>query len=102
MLTRISGSWLSTRTRSRSAVTTKDGTLVEHLPSRALKQVSVTWAREPGHSDSQDRDCSPHDSLHDLYRSIILAHGERVKWPPKWCLTREYSRTFALLIMDCF
>jgi hypothetical protein len=50
----------------------------------------------------QDRERSPHDSLHGLYRDLILAHGERITWPRKCGLTREYRHTVSLLIMDCF
>jgi len=35
--------------------------------------VKAPWARPP-----QDRGRSPHDSLHGLYRALLLAHGEHV------------------------
>jgi hypothetical protein len=50
----------------------------------------------------QDRERSPHDSLHGLYRGLILAHSERIAWPRKCGLTREYRYIVSLLIMDCF
>jgi hypothetical protein len=53
-------------------------------------------------SDFQDRQRSPHDSLHGLYRALILAHGERAKRPRKCCFTRKYSHAGSLLIMVCF
>ena len=50
------------------------------------------------------QDCwrSPHDSLHGLYRALILAHGERVTWLRKCDFTREYGHASSLLIMVCF
>ena len=39
---------------------------------------------------------------HVLYRGLILAHGERVKLPPKCSFTREHRHVASLLIMDCF
>jgi hypothetical protein len=55
-------------------------------------------AREPGHS----RPSRSHGSPHGLYRALILAHGQRVTWPPKWAFTREYGHAVSLLIMVCF
>jgi hypothetical protein len=57
---------------------------------------------KPGHRDFQDRWRSPHDSLHGLYRALILGHGERVTGPWKYGFTRKYSRDDSLLIMVCF
>jgi hypothetical protein len=45
---------------------------------------------------------SPHDSLHGLYRALILAHGECVTRRWKRCFTREYGHTISLLIMVRF
>ena len=44
---------------------------------------------------------SPHDSLHGLYRVLILAHGERVTSPEKRPFTRKYGHAGSLLIMVC-
>ena len=43
-----------------------------------------------------------HGSPHGLYRALILAHGQRVAWPPKWAFTGEYGHAVSLLIMVCF
>ena len=49
----------------------------------------------------QDRERSPYDSLHRLYRALIPAHRERVKQCQKCCLTRKYGHLSSLLIMVC-
>jgi hypothetical protein len=76
---------------------------VDRAPCEPIMQISVTHGLEKhGHSDSQDRGRSPHDSPHGFYRALILAHGQRVTWLPKWAFTREYGHAVSLLIMVCF
>ena len=70
---------------------------------QALMQIGVTQGPENlGTADLQDHGRSPHGSPHGLYRALILAHGQRVTWPPKWAFTREYGHAVSLLIMVCF
>jgi hypothetical protein len=66
---------------------------------QALMQIGVTQGPENlGTADFQDHGRSPHG----LYRALILAHGQRVAWPPKWAFTGEYGHAVSLLIMVCF
>ena len=51
-------------------------TFVEHLGTGA--SAALSHSRETGLSGFQDRGCSPHGSLHGLYRTLILAHGWHV------------------------
>jgi hypothetical protein len=76
----------------------KVGTLAEHLAGLALTLWCHGSAEKPGHSDFQDHGRSPHG----FYRTLILALGERVKWPRKCGFTREYRHAVSLLIMVCF
>ncbi len=73
------------------------------LAGRALTQIGVTdGPQTPGDRDFQDHGRSPHDSPHGLYRTLILATGQRVTWPRKCTFTREYGHVVSLLIMVCF
>jgi hypothetical protein len=75
----------------------------EHLAGRALTQIGVTQRPQTrGTRDFQDHGRSPHESPRGLYRTPILATGERVTCPRKCAFTREYGHAVSLLIMTCF
>src|SRR5215213_10572691 len=71
------------------------------LEGRALTQRCLTAAglRSAAFKISGS---SPHDSRHGLYRTLIHAHGERVRPSQKPCFTRKYGHVISLLIMDRF
>ena len=89
---------VNTREKCRLVITDQEGwasakvgTLASNLRGRELTRISDVGSRDPAHSDFQDRERSPHDSLHGLYRALILGHGERVPGPWKYGFTRKYS-----------
>jgi hypothetical protein len=70
---------------------------------QALMQIGVTQGPDNlGTADFQDHGRSPHDSPHGLYRTLILAIGERATWSRKCAFTREYGHVVSLWIMACF
>ena len=79
----------------------KVGTLAEHLRAGAHVYWCYAGLREACASDFKSW-ALPHDSLHGLYRALILAPAEHATWPRKWAFTRQYGHAVPLLIMDCF
>jgi hypothetical protein len=65
----------------------------------AVRQISVTKFPEKTWAQGFEDQALPHNSLHDLYWALIVAHGERVRWPLKCGLTRKCSHAGSLLIM---
>ena len=83
--------------------TTQAADALERSNSPRMKTRSARLAvRLHGLGGLQDRRRSPHDSLHGLYRTLILAHGESVTSSQKRCFTRKYGHAASLLIMVCF
>jgi hypothetical protein len=100
---------VNTREKCRLVITDQEGwasakvgTLASNLRGRELTRISDVGSRDPAHSDFQDRERSPHDSLHGLYRALILAHCWHATWPRKCSFTRQNGPVIPLLIMDCF
>ena len=73
--------------RQKAGASARVRTLAEDQ-RQALMQIGVMQGpANLGTADFQDHGHSPHG----FYRALILPHGQRVTWPPKWAFTREYG-----------